>query len=51
MEHVVCICMYINTVANSVMLHLQHDFYSVIFKIKQPPLQGKILGAHVVDHN
>jgi hypothetical protein len=28
------ICMYINAVAGSVMLCLQHDFYNIIFKIK-----------------
>ena len=28
------ICMYINAVANSVMLQLRHDFYNIIFKIK-----------------
>ena len=37
MSHVTCscICKYINTVANSVMLqlYLRHDFYNVIFKI------------------
>jgi hypothetical protein len=27
--------MYINAVADSVMLFLQHDFYKIIFKIKQ----------------
>jgi hypothetical protein len=26
--------MYINAVAGSVMLYLQHDFYNMIFKIK-----------------
>jgi hypothetical protein len=52
--------MYINVVADSVILYLQHDFYNIIFKIKHklyiatesaltslPPPQGKILGAHV----
>ena len=29
------ICMYINAVANSVMLCPRHDFYNIIFKIKQ----------------
>jgi hypothetical protein len=29
------ICLYINAVAGSVMLYLQHDFYNIIFKIKQ----------------
>jgi hypothetical protein len=33
MGHVVYICMYINAVANSGMLHL-HDFYNIIFQIK-----------------
>jgi hypothetical protein len=49
--------MYINAVANSVMLYLQNDFYNIIFKtIKNlyiapgpvpppPPAQGKIVGA------
>jgi hypothetical protein len=48
------ICMYINAVANSVVLCLQRDFYNITFKIK-PELyiasgsapQGKILGAHL----
>jgi hypothetical protein len=26
--------MYINAVADSVMLYLQHDFYNIIFKMK-----------------
>jgi hypothetical protein len=30
-----CIRMYINAVANRVILHLRHDFYNTIFKIKQ----------------
>jgi hypothetical protein len=36
MSHGTCsyIRMYINTVADSVMLYLQHDFYNIIFKIK-----------------
>jgi hypothetical protein len=29
------ICMYINAVVDSVMLYLWHDFYNIIFKIKQ----------------
>jgi hypothetical protein len=29
-----CIRMYINAVADSVILYLQHDFYNIIFKIK-----------------
>jgi hypothetical protein len=63
MEHVVIFaCMYINAVADSVVLYLQHDFYNTIFKIKHklyiasaseppplppPPHQEKILGAHL----
>jgi hypothetical protein len=47
--------MYINAVADSVMLYLQHNFYNIIFKIKHKlyiaswsaPPQRKILGAHV----
>jgi hypothetical protein len=46
------ICMTINAVAKSIMLHLQHFSYNIIFKIKQikygirvSPRQGKILGA------
>jgi hypothetical protein len=50
--------MYINAVADSVMLHLQHEFYNLIFKIKhklyiasgcpRPSLcERKILGAHL----
>jgi hypothetical protein len=36
LSHGTCsyIRMYINEFAGSVMLHLQHDFYSIIFKIK-----------------
>jgi hypothetical protein len=36
LSHGTCsyICMYINAVADSVMLYLQHDFYNIIFKIK-----------------
>jgi hypothetical protein len=30
-----CILMYINAVADCVILYLQHDFYNTIFKIKQ----------------
>jgi hypothetical protein len=29
-----CIWMYIDAVANSVLLYLRHDFYNIIFKIK-----------------
>jgi hypothetical protein len=52
--------MYINSVANSVMLYLQHYFYNIIFKIKHklciasgaappppPHTQRKIVGAHL----
>jgi hypothetical protein len=54
--------MYINAAADSVMLYSQHDFYNIIFTIKQiiihnyiqpkgqltpPPLNRKILGAHL----
>jgi hypothetical protein len=53
--------LYSNAVADSVMLYLQHDFYTIIFKIKHkvytargaappPPPQGKILGAHLCPH-
>jgi hypothetical protein len=53
--------MYINAVAGSVMLCLQHDSYNMIFKIKHKlyiasgsvhhprPTQRKILGAHLID--
>jgi hypothetical protein len=53
LSHGICsyIRMYINTVADSVMLYLQHDFYKIIFKIKHklyiasgsapPPLKEK----------
>jgi hypothetical protein len=36
LSHGTCnyICMYINAVANSVMVYLQHDFYNIFFKIK-----------------
>jgi hypothetical protein len=49
--------MYIDAVAGSVMLYLQHDFYNITFKIEHklytasgsdPPPQGKILGACLV---
>jgi hypothetical protein len=52
--------MYINAVAKSVVLYLQHDFYNIIFKITYklyiasgsppppPPDQEKIIVAHVV---
>jgi hypothetical protein len=51
--------MYINAVANSVTLYLQHDFYNIIFKIKHKlyiasgsaPHQGKILDVHLAVHN
>jgi hypothetical protein len=35
LSHGTCsyICMYINAVADSVMLYLQHEFYNIIFKI------------------
>jgi hypothetical protein len=47
--------MYINAVAGSVMLYLQHDFYLIIFKIKDKLYmasgsdhpQGQVLGAHL----
>jgi hypothetical protein len=51
--------MYINAVADSVMLCLLQDFYNIIFKIKHklyvtsgsaptpPPPQGKIVGTHL----
>jgi hypothetical protein len=48
--------MYINAVAKSVILHLQHDFYNTIFKITHklyiasgsaPRPQGNILGVHL----
>jgi hypothetical protein len=51
------VCMYINAVADSVMLYLQHDFYNIIFKIKHklyialgsaPTPQQKRLGAQLV---
>jgi hypothetical protein len=55
--------MYINAVANSVMLYLRHDFYNMIFKMEHklyiasgsappppPPPSEKILGAHLVVH-
>jgi hypothetical protein len=55
------ICMYINAVANNVMLHV-YDFYNIIFKIKYklniasgsappPPPQGKIMSAHLPEYN
>jgi hypothetical protein len=50
--------MYINAVADSVMLYLQRDFYNIIFKIKHeimyslrfspPPPKGKILGVRLL---
>ena len=49
--------MYINAVANNVMLYLRHDFYYIIFKTKRklyvasgaapPTPQGKLLSAHL----
>jgi hypothetical protein len=56
LSHGTCsyIRMYINAVANSVMLCLWHDFYNIIFKIRQiirslrvnpPPPQRKIVAA------
>jgi hypothetical protein len=46
--------MYLNAVADSIILYSQHDFYNIIFKIKHKlyrawsaPFQGKILGAHL----
>jgi len=50
------ICMYINTVVNSVMLHLQHDLYNIIFKtlityslrVSTPSPQLKILVVHLL---
>jgi hypothetical protein len=60
-SHGICSCirMYINAVADSVMLYLQHDFYNIIFKIKHklcvvsgsaphPPAKGKRLDAHLI---
>jgi hypothetical protein len=58
LSHGTCsyIRMYINAVANNVMLYLQHDFYNIIFKTKYklyialyiaPPPQRNILGAHL----
>jgi hypothetical protein len=54
--------MYINAVAGSVMLCLQHGFYNIIFKIEHklciasgsalpspPPPKRKIVGAHLRD--
>jgi hypothetical protein len=48
--------MYINAVADSVMLYLQQDFYNILFKIKCKLYiasglapQGKILGAHLLE--
>jgi hypothetical protein len=37
LSHGTCsyIRLYINAVSGSVMLYLQHDFYNIIFKIKQ----------------
>jgi hypothetical protein len=57
LSHGTCsyICVYINAVADSVMLCLQHDFYNIIFKITHklcitwgsapPPPKAKIMGA------
>jgi hypothetical protein len=48
--------MYINAVADSVVLYLQHNFCNVIFKITHKlyivsgaasPLPGRILGVHL----
>jgi hypothetical protein len=49
--------MYINAVAGSVILYLEHDFYNIIFKIKHKlyiasgsallPTKGKIEGARL----
>jgi hypothetical protein len=48
-------CMYRNTVSDSVMLYIQYHFYNIILKIKQnpqvppppPPAKRKILGARL----
>jgi hypothetical protein len=59
LSHGTCsyVCMYINEVADSVMLYLRHDFYNIIFTIKHklyiasgsdpPPPQRKIQDAHL----
>ena len=62
MEHVVIfVCMYVNAVANSVMLllYLLYDFYKIVFKARHKlytlpqgqPQQSKILGAHLQSKN
>jgi hypothetical protein len=55
--------MYINAVADSAILYLLHDFYNIIFKIKQvmhslgvntlppPKKKGKTLGVHLIAIN
>jgi hypothetical protein len=62
LSHGTCsyIRMYLNAVADSVMLYLQHYFCNIIFKIKHklyiasgtasppPPPRGKIMGAHLI---
>jgi hypothetical protein len=52
--------MYINTVAGSVMLYLQHDFYNIIFKsninytysfwVAPPPPEGNILVTQLTNY-
>jgi hypothetical protein len=50
--------MYINAVADSVILYLLHDFHNIMFTIKHklytasgsaPPPQRKILGVHLLE--